>query len=404
VVTAGIGLFLTRGLYRAIGRSSDYAWNYLSTRAWLHGTNPYDLQMALAQRPADFPASHVLEGIVTPYPPAVFPLTAPFAAMAWTSSTGAFVAVSAILWLLALRSLGQQFQLPPVRRRLFYGLALAAYPIQTALSLGQYSAPAIAVLILAWCVSRQERDFSAAVLGCICLALKPQIGAIFLAIVLLERRWKLSALMLSGYGALTAAGMLPVLLGGVSIGDLREYLGSVRAVYDQQSQQFCCINLRMITRNATGKPGLNWAIEILVLLGLTSVLLIRARTGRLFGPLLFVAVYVLFLLAMYHRPYDLAGLVVALVWVCSRVRLDRADIGIAICLLMFVQPIPTLALLGTLTNANLISLSNAGGRLDDAWQFLVIPHTTWMLVALFAFASVGWRRERPETPSSTRLD
>jgi hypothetical protein len=310
------------------------------------------------------------------------------------------------LWLLALRSLAEQFELPPARRRLFYGLALAAYPMQTALSLGQYSAPAIAVLVLAWSVSRQEREMLAAVLGCICLALKPQIGAIFLAVALVEGRWKLSALTLSGYGALTAAGILPLLLGGVSIGDLREVVDSLRAVYDQQSQPFCCINLRMITRNLMDTPALMWAVEILVLLGLASVLLVRACTGRLLGPLLFVAVYVLSLLGMYHRPYDLAGLVVALVWVCSRVRLDRADLGIALCLLMFVQPIPTLALLGTLSNANLMSPSEAAGWLDNAWQFLVVPHTTWMLVALLALASVASRsaqsqprlQERPRDP------
>lgn len=381
----GAAVFLLRGIYRSLRNSSDYSWNYLSTRSWLHGGDPYNLAQALAQRPGDFPQWNHLQGVVTPYPPAVFPISAPFAVFGWTESAALFVVASALLWVLAMRELAAEFAIPPVRCRYFYALALAAYPIDSGLSLGQFAAPAIALLIMAWCRLRKTGTVSAGVLACLSMAVKPQIGAIFIALALLERRWRPAAIALLCYALLTVVGIAPLVLGHVLIADLSNLMSSVHAVYGQQSQLTCCVNLRMITRNLPATPPLMPLLELLVLGAFAVALLVRCSTGKLRGALLFVAVYLLFLLAMYHRPYDLAGLVVALAWLLSDGWHERLAPWLAATLGAIFQPVPTTAFLGWLGGRFSPAVTpHAASWFTTTWLLVLIPHVTWMLVLAFA--------------------
>ena len=92
-------MFAYRALWRAFAGFGDYAYLYLSSRAWLKGLNPYSLNNSLAAMPPDLPAA-LLPGSGLPYPPAIFPLYLPFASFDWTTSRIVFLGVSAAAYLL----------------------------------------------------------------------------------------------------------------------------------------------------------------------------------------------------------------------------------------------------------------------------------------------------------------
>jgi hypothetical protein len=352
----------------------------------LRGSNPYLFSDFLAARPPDFPSALDFQGHVTPYPPAAFPLSAPFALLDWKLSTALFACSSALLWAIALRALATEFQLESIRQRWFFGLALSTYGLHTGLALGQYSTPAIALTLLAWCVSRKSSNARlAAALGYLALALKPQIGIVFFIVAALERRWRLCAWMIAGYVAVTAIAVVPMLLNGHA--NFWGALEAVRAVYDVQSETFCCVNLRMITRNLP--QGASAVIEIGVLLGLAAVVLRGAFERWLRGPALFVAVYVVILLSMYHRPYDLPGLILIFAWILPIARPTWSQLAVAVSALIVVQPVPTLAALGSVPPDVLAAAPNAA-------SLFLIPHTTWLLLTLFFFAALASRSSRPD--------
>jgi len=388
-VFSAAAVFLWRGPWRALGRSSDLGWNYLSSRAWMAGQNPYDLTLVLLHRPPDFPPGFGLDQIVSPYPPAIFPLIAPFALPSWTIAVTAFALFNTGLWLVALILLSRLFKLSDVGRSLTMGFCLLSYSMQSAISLGQYSATSISLVLIAWCLSRDvwpsDRSAVVAALGAISLAMKPQIGIVIVIVWLLERRWALLWKAGSVYGMLTAVSVVVTLGFSGSLGIEAAYQ-SVVAVYQQQSNPFCCVNLRALTTPLLAPGVLRGVVEAGALFAVILALVRRLDVKADHGVRLFAGVYVAALLPIYHRPYDLAGLVILVFLLAVTSVRDWKWWALIPLVVLVSQPVPTLAALGTLA----IPFPQDGSALAQIFRIFVIPHSTWaLLLGLVGLSAMG---------------
>lgn len=98
-------LFAYRGVIRGLSQAGDFSWNYLSTRAWMAGLNPYEYENALLMRGQGYSGWQDLGQMGTPYFPAVFPISAPFALLDWGAAVAAFLAmIVSLIALLAIRA------------------------------------------------------------------------------------------------------------------------------------------------------------------------------------------------------------------------------------------------------------------------------------------------------------
>lgn len=408
-VFAGLSFcfFVLRAPLRALHGGSDFAWNYLATRAWLDGINPYTVENALAQRGSGFPAEQDLGGIGSAYFPAVFPVTTPFSWMDWQNATVVFLIFNILLLAWVVRD----FALRYLRDRslativTFVGFSLLMYPTHTGIANLQHSIPAIGFAVLAMMRTTGDRRHmvEAAVFSALALAFKPQVGAVAVFYALVMWRWKLVVLMFAIYGALTLIGAFPIVFatgGWRWVDDLRHNIALISA---QQSDIYCCVNLKPLLLHFV-PAGLLSILSILPL-ALVPALIWHFRSRDIHeAPALetqlsiMAACGVSLLLSVYSRPYNLVLMLPVLVLVIYEMtngtsrfmqwaRVKHIYVLIlASGLLVFVQPFPPLGLGVRKVGLSYLDWSDIFQKL---WIFLAVPIQTYALLVILA--GVTWR-------------
>jgi Glycosyltransferase family 87 len=372
-------VFAYRALGRAVAGFGDYAYFYLSSRAWLEGLSPYSLKNLLGVIPPDFPPA-LLPEIGIAYPPAIFPFFLPFAAVDWTASRIAFLAASTAAYFAAcfviIATVGTKWT--PQKRIYFLSVALLMYPTSTGLALGQASIIAGSLLIIALCLcSVQHHPMIAGGLGAVSLAFKPQIGIIFYIYAVLRGRFAPLMTAIIVYLFMTVVGFV---IPTVSLHDVNWVL-DFPANYSLIPQyEYCCVNLRMITRAFTNHPTLFLLLEV-TCLSILAALLLKAMFRHSSPPLLELSMLsILILLSSYHRPYEGIVLMLLLAWIFSNKQVTGLTLVVGALALPFFQPVPTLGVLSTYF-ANLPEAWPP--ELIFVWRFFVSAHAAWLLLALF---------------------
>ena len=190
--------FVTRGPWRALSESGDFAMPYLSARVWLRGGNPYDhriVDQLWAESAGPPERAPVKFNTPTVYPPTALPLIVPLSLFNWREASITALTINSLLALLSIAAListaGLDWREP--RGLLFVALGLAFAPLHTGVALGNLIILAASAAIMAIWASEKKRDLLAAVLLAIATGVKPQIGGIVLIGYSFKRRWRIVA-------------------------------------------------------------------------------------------------------------------------------------------------------------------------------------------------------------------
>ena len=381
----GSGVLIERGIGRSLSRFSDYAWIYLPARAWYHGYNPYRIESLILILPHDFPSTPSLS-IETPYPPAIFPLLSLFSMLGWNDSRVAFLVFSLTAYLIAcfllIKAAEVQWETP--KGIVFLGIAFLMYPLSTGLSLGQSAVIGFSFLIISFYFSTQYSfPLLAGITGAISLAFKPQLGVIFFIYMLIRRQFTPLMYGIAFYSALSLIGLLVPTFNTNWFLDIKHNLVGILSQKSQNYtlDEYCCLNLHMITREIGGSPLLAVSVEVLAVMLLWAMFLNATLRHRNHSLVEIAMLSTIVLLSVFHRPYDGLVMLILLAVIFSPSQGRGFALSIFVLGLIFFQPIPTLGALSTWFGSDPESWS---AETRSIWHILIVPHTTWLLLALFA--------------------
>jgi hypothetical protein len=394
--------FTVRGPVRGWSFSIDFHAFYSSTRAWIEGSDPYDLDnlRRVLIEGGD-------KGDVRPFynPPLIFPLLAPLGALPWPVAEKAWTILNVLLtglclWLL-VPMLHMRWREP--RTIFFLAFALALAPFHTSISQGQVTIPVTALVLLALRFDLKDRPLPAGVFLGLAVALKPQTVLLFAMLPLFRTRWRATA-----WAAATAA--VTGILGAGRLflthtnwlHTLRSNLaGMGRGGHDDPmgAEKFMMVNLQPLLHTFMSDRWLAAALSLgsVVLVGAAVLLILRRRRGLETEFTIYAAVAVLSLLVLYNRIYGATMLVLPLAWAVASLRsaqLRRTAILVLVLILPFIVPGP--AALDTWASHGQLPIAT------DRWWWrdIVLMHQNYALVLLaLTMLYAAWRIRKPSTGS-----
>ncbi|MEM9881545.1 MAG: glycosyltransferase family 87 protein [Planctomycetota bacterium] len=395
---AGAGLLLAAGVLLWRGPLSvpaepyDFTQVYVATRAWLAGGDVYDLATRRAvwrEAPGTTGSRRDAEALTALYPPGLYPLLGPAAALPFPWAVRAWTAVGG-LSVVALVVAG--WRLAGVRPASIRGLALAAAlcllaPIQTNFRLGQLGLPATALVMLGLWAGWSGRRWavSGLVLG-LAVGLKPQLSLPFVLYVLLRGGWREAGVAVAVAAGLTGLGAARLWLAGV---DWPTGLAAELAAFTDgghgdpmpaNPHRWQMIDLAPLTHLAIEHRGVAAAVVWGLVAGLAAAawLAVPRRGDRPTELTVLGLVAALSLLVVYHRFYDavlLALPVCALL--CGWRRRHRIVAILAVGLLLpFAVNLPA-------------AVRVFGGRVGWVSGLVESPFGRWVALPVYTWCLLG---------------
>lgn len=385
------GVFLSRGVARGIGSSSDFALIYAASHTWLMGANPYDeAAQQQAVQEVNQPGQMPDRRLMSLYPPLTFVLVAPFAIGSWHTAKLLWVLANIVFFACLVVGAARLGELPLSKRRGWWLMILLLLyaPVHTGFFVGQLAAATACCVVWSFVCLQRRRVVWAGILLGLALALKPQLAGPFLLIPLLRVQWRM----------LVAAGAVVGVIGMIAVGVMQlnqvSWLEDLRANISEFVQpggagdpgpgnpyRYQLINLVYPLTAALGPwPGIDRIVAIvgiiLVLAGVRAARRGRGTDNQLLTLSLLAA---LSLLMVYHRGYDAILLVFPLTWSLRRVGTGSqmtAWLSLTLCL-VFAVPGPSM--LATAAHHGLIgpAMSNSWW-----WNVVILPHEGWALLLL----------------------
>src|SRR5690349_14962632 len=325
LLAAGAAYFVMRGPVRALAGMDgrDLTVFYTATRAWLQGFDPYDHAVLADVAGA---AGIVTEPSRSLNPPTTFPLLAPWAALPWPLAQPVWTALEVVLvgvcLVTAMKLAGLRAGEP--RAWLFLGFGLALAPFHTAISEGQLSIAVAALVLSGLLAIGRDRPIPAGVAVALAVALKPQMGLVFLGLLLVRAHHRaLSAALVTlcivaGVGAarlwLAGVDWLATLLQGLAA----SHFADPTTPSTQRLNLQALLNVILPGQDGVLIQAATLALGLLV--GSAAAVALRRRHDREADLLAWSTAAVLTLLMVYNRSYDAVLLLLAVAWVFTRAR------------------------------------------------------------------------------------
>lgn len=406
-------VFVARGPLRAIDGGTDLVHLYAAAVVWLEGGSPYDGQQcadAMAHAGYSNP-QHVASGSY--YPPPTIAALSPLGLMSWESARLVWLSLNLIAcgvlvwaltcWLTVLQGSS--------RGMLAVLLVIAWGPAMTALSLGQLSIVASALIFSGLILLDRGKPWIAGLLlaaGCL---IKPQLGLGFLLLIALRREWLTLGVGLALIAMVTGLGIGRLMLttpdwAGQMAGNIAndQTMGLVLDASPDAPMRFQMIDLRPLLYLLVSEAWVGFS-ALLVAASLAAVAIVKLlRLGIQRHVLLATAgVGLLVLLPVYHRAYDAMLLLPLLALVINHVRRaprDRLMMLIGLAMLPLFLPLP--AILAVVRQRGLISDNLYHTWL---WQNVVMQHQSWcLLIASIALVVWTWRISPSHDETSSHKD
>jgi hypothetical protein len=407
--------FAWRGPARgALGGNFDFALIYSSARAWLLGMDPYSMEVAQrvfleAGGPQILEPMTRLESSLV-YPPAAFVVLAPFAALPWAAANWAWTLTNVALLGASLLAVSRLARLKITGTMAMSASILWLAPASTGLFVGQMAHVVLFLIAAAELLRRRATETGAArglwiaglLLG-VAAVVKPQLGLLFLVYHVGRLRWAVAVAAAGSAAVLFAIGAARLSLADVPWLDTWvRHIGEFGATGDgnpsiENRFRYQMINLAYPVHTFITDRR-QASLVVYGILGILSaayfyVDLRRGRgSGEGGGELLSLSMTAcVTLLIAYHRTYDAVVLafLLAMAWrgFLSGTHDDgdpplarwprRLDYAVLLFLMLpFFAP-----------GAGLLTRAEKQGVLPSAltetllWRGIVVPHTSWALVA-----------------------
>lgn len=399
---------LPPGEVRTGGGSSDFSLIWQSTRAFIEGQSPYQLE-SIAKVWLDHSGSETLppserNPALHVYPPSAYVLLSPWAFTDWRTSRILWITTNAGLLIVSTVLVLGLAGLHPRRAAWWFAAAacLALAPGHAAISVGQVSILVLFLILLAQVARVYRRENLAGILLGLACAIKPQIALLFLAYEIGRLRWRIGIM-----GAITiilclAAGS--AWLARANIDWIPQWRANLEAFANSDNANptranpiaFQLINLHYLLHLFSDNVR-DVKLTIYAIGGLLCAAYFvvdwragRERTDRPSELLAASFVSAIALLVVYHRIYDAVILLIPVAWTAAMFvrRVPAAWISAGL-LLAFAGPWS--AALHSVIASGRIPVSLASARWFEA---LVVAHAPVALLAL-AITYVAARTRRP---------
>jgi hypothetical protein len=391
-VLAGVK-FVVRGPMRvALGSGDLKGTIYLPSRAWLRGLDPYDHEV-LGRMWIDAggePGVALGWGSPSVYPPTVFPILAPVAALPWRFAQPIWCAVNlaalAVLLICMHQLAGVRWF--EARSLCMLAMMLAFEPVSTAITLGQ---PAIIVAALAAAsivAGTRGREPRGGLLEGIALALKPQLAIAFAAPYVLARRWRYSAAVAATVVIVGCMGLMRLASDHQWIANYLANLhfafrpGGANDVGPSNPNRIELINLgylfSLFLTSRSLCEGLAWVVGLSLALPALKELVRRPTGVMLLECVALLAAVEL--LVFYHRAYDAVVLAFPMAWALSPAVPIRRSWPVLVALGCYV--LPGGVAVQVLGQSHYVSRAISSSVI---WQTIILPYQAWALLIM-----AGW--------------
>jgi Glycosyltransferase family 87 len=373
--------------------SSDLAVPYLAARAWRTGDNPYDhdtLDNIWQQAGGEQEKKPVKTTTPSVYPPTTLIILAPLTLWSWNTARYGVLIVNIILAIVVIRLLLSTAQLPrgDWRTITYWAIALGLAPLHTGIALGNLIVPSgFSALLAVWAASTKKEDLAGLSLA-LALCLKPQIGGIAWLGFALQRQWKICVTAAASTLILALIAVVRLEFGHVDwvnswVRNYHEFTAEGRSNDPTAANvsRHHLLNLHWLLHTFIQQ---GWLVNLLVLgfVGSQFALLLRAINKRVSHKnelLFFSSLFVLGLLATYHRFYDAILLFLPLLWsLISWSGLQKKSARLCFFLITpFLAP-------GAVILKELIGSGYLPRDWESSWWWnsIVMPHQVWLLAVL----------------------
>lgn len=419
MLLASVAEFSVRGplrLVRGMGWN-DFLSPYIQAKAWAHGQDPYSGRSLVSYWPSDDErppwveteaANGTLEmkrGIPTPYPLSSLVVLSPFTLIPWSVAEWLWIVISVaavVVCPFALLSICGHTLFNP-RAQLFVAAAFALAPLHTGLATANPAMLSVGLTAGTVWAKRSGRAKTAAILLAIAVCLKPTVAGGLLLYYLIRRQWKVVGIVCGIAAVVGVLGVSRLALAGVPW--LPSYLENTRRIFAPGSLadftrtdaiRFNMINAQVffysVLRN-TSAANLVSRFLGSTLLGAWLWLCYRRQTRS--ELLEMSAIFIVSLIAVYHRFYDASLLIWPLAWCLLVVRKRSAALLTLATIVPFFVPGPVI--LAQLARSGWIApnITNSGW-----WGAILLSHEVWDLILLavlllYFLADRGLSEESP---------
>lgn len=419
---ASLAEFLVRGPVRLLVGGmgwNDFLSPYIQAKAWAHADDPYTPQSLIKWWPADNRRPHFVDenastgtlemkrGMPSPYPISSLALLSPFSVLPWPFALLLWEAISTAAIILAAFALlavcGCRWY--ELRSQLFFAIVFALAPLHTGFATANPAMLAVSLVIGAIWANYTGRETTAAALLAVAICLKPTVAGGLLLYYLLRRRWTVVVITCAMVAAVTVVGASRLTLAGVhwipsyvENGRRMFAAGSVDDFSRASRLRFNMINAQVFFAGIFSSDSTaNLLARMLgtVLLGFWIWLCFRRRTAT--GLLEVSAISILSLIAIYHRFYDAALLILPLAWSLLLVKKRSASLAMLAATALFFVPGPTFL-------AGLAGSGHISQNVTSSWWWnvVVLPHEAWDLILGTILLLWFMWRDLPEKPVSAQ--
>jgi hypothetical protein len=419
-----IGLLLLAGATEFSFRGPVRLWNggmgwndflspYIQATTWVHGKDPYSVQSLITYWPADVSRPSFVDsdaaagrlerkrGIPSPYPLPSLVLISLFAALPWKIAVLLWSVISVIAVVVAAFALLAvcRCHLAELRSQIFLASVFALAPLHTGLATANPAVLAIAVSVISLWAKDAHREKAAGFLLAFAICMKPTVAAGLLLYFLVRRRWILIVTSSAVAGAVGIVGVVRLAFAGTPW--ISSYIENGRRMFATGSvddfTRTAVVRFNMINSQVFFGGLLSDASTVKFLSHLLGLIMLiawvwlcyRRRTST--GLLEIGAISILSLIAVYHRFYDAALLILPLAWSLLVVSKRSTQMIILATIAPFFVPGPIF--LTNLANAGYIS-----ANITDRWWWnaIILPYQAWDLILLSGMLLYFLWKEPPE--------
>ncbi len=386
------GWFTARGPARAIGDGYDWRMVYAGARTWGQGGNPYSREDALGQLRAAG-ASEGTDALNLLYPPTGYALVGPLGFLSYRLSLWTWLSINLLATVGLLASVIQLNGLAwrSTAACLAAALVLLMAPLHTGLAKGQTGLVTVVLGLAGLVLAAKERAIIGGVLIAIATALKPQLGAAFIAPALLGLNLRHLVAAGVAFAGIAAIGIVPLQINAPTWwSDLQVNLHAFMTAgpgnpSPENPHSYQLINLHHPLHELVSDGRIVsivvWSLGAAAVV-CSSVLFVRQKQRHPCSTCLLVTSVwaAVLLMCTYHRAYDAIVLALPLGWAVANVQqrvLRLPAIVLLLLIALFFWPGPAV-----LRVAEIRVWLPQQFTATVWWQAFILPHQAWAILGV----------------------